>query len=183
LKKLIAATLLSIYLFNIGGQLVLHQYFNYLSDKFFTEQTSKGLYNLNDLTEVKIPVNMPGVADWPAYENITGQIQFENVSYNYVKMRITRHVMYLMCVPNYTTTQLSDQNIIGAKGVKDAPVSKKDHVPFSKKSVLSTKSNFAFLQFTFNPTCRNILTTVLQPVQQVSHHSPDIPEQPPKQAC
>jgi hypothetical protein len=182
LKKLIAAILLSIYLFNIGGQLVLHQYFDYLSDRFFTEQTSKGLYNLNDLTEVKIPVNMPDIADWPAYENIKGQIQFENVSYNYVKMRITRNVMYLMCVPNYATTQLTDQNIIGAKGVKNAPVSKKDHVPYGKTTLVA-QASFAFIQYTFNSPFKSTEAPVMQPVQQVYCRSAKIPEQPPKQAC
>jgi hypothetical protein len=183
LKKIFAAALLAVYLFNIGGQLLLHQYFSYLSDRYFNEQTSKGLYNINDLTEVKIPVNMPGIAEWKNYENIKGQVQFENTCYNYVKMKITRTAIFLMCVPNYDTTQLNDQNIIGAKQVKGAPVPKKDHVPFSKKSTLSAKSDFAFLHFTFNPVFKNILPPVLQPVQQVSHHSPDIPEQPPKQAC
>jgi hypothetical protein len=183
LKKLIAGTLLTVYLFNIGGQLVLHQYFSYLSDKFFNEQINKGQYNIAELTEVKIPVNMPGITDWRNYENIAGQIQFENTSYNYVKMKITKHTLYLMCVPNYSTTHLSNQNLIGAKQVKDAPVHKKEHVPFSKISTLTAKSDFDFLQYTFNPPFKNVIITVLQTVQQVSDHSPDIPEQPPKQVC
>ena len=61
--------MLSIYLFSIGGQLAMHQYFSYVADKFFSEQTSKGLYNINDLTEVEIPVNMPNISDWKEYEN------------------------------------------------------------------------------------------------------------------
>jgi len=182
LKKIIAATLLSIYLFNIGGQLVLHQYFVYLSDKFFNEQINNGQYNIGELTEVKIPVNMPGITDWSSYENIAGQIKFENASYNYVKMKITRHTLYLMCVPNYVTTHLANQNIIGAKRVKDAPVHKKNHVPYGKTMVLN-KFSFAFLQFKFTPPFKGTAITIVQPVQQLLHHSPDIPEQPPRLSC
>ena len=182
MKKIFAATLLAIYLFNIGGQVVLRQYFVYLSDKFFNEQTGRGQYNIGELTEVKIPINMPGIADWKNYENIAGQIQFENNSYNYVKMKMTRTAMYLMCVPNYVTTHLTNQNIIGAKQVKDAPVHKKDHVPYGKTTLLS-KFDFAFLHFTFNAPFKSTAVIAVQPVQRLLYHSPDIPDQPPKQAC
>jgi hypothetical protein len=162
--------------------MVLHQYFVYLSDKFFNEQTSKGLYNVNDLTEVKIPVNMPGITDWKAYESISGRIQFKNVSYNYIKMKITRNAVYLMCIPNYGTTHLSGQNIITAKRVKETPMPKKEHVPYAKMMLLN-KFNFAFLQFEFNPPFRSITETIGQSIQQLYYHFPDIPEQPPKLVC
>jgi hypothetical protein len=183
LKKLIAATLLTIYLFTIGGQLVLHQYFVCLSDKFFNEQTDKGQYNVDDLTEVKIPVNMPGITDWKRYEKIVGQVQFENVSYNYIKMKITRNAIYLMCVPNYPTTHLCSQNIIVAKQVKQDPLQQKNHVPYGKIMLLN-KFNIAFLQFKFIPPFKGITETLVEPIQQSLHnHSPDIPEQPPRLSC
>jgi len=181
-KKLIAAIMLSIYLFNIGGQLVMHQYFSYVADRFFNEQTSKGLYNVNDLTEVALPVNMPTISDWKAYENISGQIQFGDASYNYVKMKITRHTLYLMCVPNYSTTHLLSQNIIGAKDVKNTTVPKKDHVPFSKTTLLG-KFNFAFYQFAFHSFSKNIKTKDAQPAQRLACSYRSIPDQPPRHVC
>jgi len=182
MKKLFAAFLLAVYLFNIGGQLVLHQYFSYLSDRYFNEQTNKGRYNVNDLTEIRIPINTPNVTDWPAYESVTGQIQFQNTNYNFVKMRMTRHVMYLMCVPNYNTTHLSAQNIIGAKNIKDLPIPKKDHVPYGKTTLLSQLS-ITFNHFEFNAPYKNVITKVVQPVQQLFSHFPAIPEQPPRPVC
>ncbi len=178
MKKLFAATLLFIYLFNIGGQLIMHKYFSYKAEKFFNEQMAKGLYNTNDLTEVKIPVNMPGIMDWTAYENIKGCIQFENNSYNYVKMKITRTAMYLMCIPNYETTHLSDQNIIGLKHCKGG-VPKKDHVPYGKSSVLG-QFNCDFHQFTFTAPIAVTGFEAIHPVQQIYDHFLKIPEQPPK---
>lgn len=177
-----AATMLTIYLFNIGGQLTLHQYFSYLSDRFFNEQASKGLYNVNDVTEITIPLNMPGITDWKNYENVSGQIQFENVSYNYVKMRMTRTAMYLVCVPNYKTTRLLNQNIIGAKKIKDIQLPKKNHVPYGKVAVLGQFS-LAFTHFEFNTPFKNITIKVIHTAQQIFDHSPSIPEQPPRPVC
>lgn len=161
---------------------MLHQYFVYLSDKFFNEQTSKGLYNLNDLTEVKIPANMPGITDWQNYENVSGQIQFEDVSYNYVKMKITRSAIYLMCVPNYSTTHLSNENVIAAKHIKNTPLPHKKHVPDGKIMLLN-KYSFAFLDFKFIPPSKSITEIIAQPVQRPYFRSSDIPEQPPRLSC
>lgn len=132
MKKLIAVFLLAILLFNIGGQLAFHQYLSYQSDKLYDQQVAQEKYNVHDLIEVKIPINMPGIDDHGNYENISGRVNFANASYNYVKFKITSTGMYLMCVPNYETTKLSGENVIEAKGIKDIPVEKKEHVPFGK---------------------------------------------------
>ena len=182
MKKLTATFLLFIYLFSIGGQLALHQYFAVLSDRFFSEQTDKGLYNVHDLTEVILPVNMPGITDWKGYENISGQIQFENNSYNYVKMKITRTALYLMCIPDYQTTRLANQNIIDAKQAKSVPVPKKDHVPYTK-TTLSDKFSCAFTQFAFCPFYTTRQVVPVQRVQRPIFHHLSIPDQPPRLSC
>jgi len=160
----------------------VYQYFSYKSDKFFNEQTSKNKYNIHDLTEIKIPVDMPTVTEWPTYENVSGHIQFEDASYNYVKMRVTRTAIYIMCVPNYETTRLVGDNVICAKHIKDVPVPKKEHVPFGKINAIE-KFRFNFIQFAFSVPAKSLKTFAIQPVQRVQSNSPDIPEQPPKSAC
>jgi hypothetical protein len=182
LKKLITLILLNIHLLNIGGQLALHQYLVYQSNKFFNEQTLKGFYNVNDLTEVKIPVNLPGIRDWGRFENISGQIQVGNSSYNYVKMKLTRNVMYLMCIPNYNTTRFADENVLRAKGLKDIPVQQKDHVPYGK---ITAQDNItiSFIQFEFYCPIKKLQNNAVQPVQPLVYCNQDIPEQPPKLSC
>lgn len=124
--------MLSLHLYSIYGHVLVHQYLVYRSDVFFNEQIGKGFYNRNDLVEIKLPVNMPCITSWSAYEPIRGQVQFKDASYNYVKLKITRKAIYLMCVPNYQRTQLLGQNIINAKNIPDIPVNKKSHIPFGK---------------------------------------------------
>jgi hypothetical protein len=153
-----------------------------LSGKFFNEQTSKGFYNTGDLIEVKLPLNMPNIADWPAYENVSGRIRFENTSYNYVKMRITRTALYLMCVPDYNTTRLSNQNVIDARQDKSAPLPKKDHVPYGK-TTLSSQFNCVFTQFAFCSFAKTLPAVFIQPSVRLASRYPDIPTQPPKSFC
>lgn len=182
LKKLVALMLLSIHLLNVGGHVALHQFLVYKSNRYFTEQTSKGLYNVNDLTEVVIPANMPGITDWKNYENIHGQIQFGSNCYNYQKMRVTRHAIYLMCTPNYATTRLADKNIINAKDVKENPVPQKEHVPFGKITI-QDNLNFTFVHFEFSCPIKYTQQIVVHPAQQLIPAHQDIPEQPPKAVC
>lgn len=80
---------------------------------------------------------MPTIEDWKDYMYISGQVQFENNSYNYVRLKMTRDTIYLMCIPNYKKTRLINQNIINARKIADIPYSKKDHVPFGKPGTLS----------------------------------------------
>lgn len=129
MKKIAAILLLFLHLYSLVGDTALHQYLTYCADKFFNEQASKGLYNTHDLEEVKVPVNLPGIRDWVKYENISGQIRFGNNAYNYVQMRVTRHALFLKCIPNYRATILNAHNILHAEPIKDIPVPQKEHVP------------------------------------------------------
>jgi len=182
LKKTIALILLNIYLLNIGGQLALHQYLVYKSNKFFNEQVQKGLYNITDLTEVTIPVNLPAIHDWRSFENISGHITFGRTTYNYVKMRVTKNALHLMCIPNYETTRFADSNILDAKGIKDIPVPQKEHVPFGKM-VLQDNISLSFVQFEFNCPITPLPENVVQSAPfSISSHQ-EIPELPPKVSC
>jgi len=182
LKKLIAITLLVSHLFSTGGYVAFYKYLEYRSDVFFNEQTAQNKYNKNDLVEVKIPIDMPNMADWNAYENVSGTVQFAEASYNYVKMKMTKHAVYLMCVPNYETTIYSTTNVIVAKDIKDIPVPKKSHVPFLKLN-LNEKEAFFFQQFAFSIPVIYIKTSVFHPSVDLLSAPLRIPEQPPKSNC
>ncbi|MGN6396809.1 MAG: hypothetical protein ACTHMI_14660 [Mucilaginibacter sp.] len=182
MKKLIAITLLVSHLFSTGGYVAFYKYLQYRSEVFFNEQTAQNKYNKNDLVEVKIPIDVPVINDWTAYENVSGTVQFEEASYNYVKMKMTRHAIYLMCVPNYETTIYSTSNVIVAKNIKDIPVPKKNHVPFLKLN-LNEKAQFFFQQFSFNIPVRYLSINILQRSDDLLSAPLQIPEQPPKFSC
>ena len=182
MKRIVAISLLFIQLFNIGGNLALRQYFKFKSDKFYKLQSGKGLYNIKDLTEIKLPVQTHVSADWPEYEKVSGVIQFEDISYNYVKMKMTRNAIYLMCVPNYQTTRLNDGNVLNVKGVKNVPVPQKEHVP-PVKFALQVNSFIPFAQVAFEAPVKMLTHPAPQRAQALVYQNADIPEQPPRLAC
>jgi hypothetical protein len=136
-EKLVAISLLCLHLFSLYGHLALYEYFLYQSESHFNEKISMNKYSVDDLVLVKVPVNMPTIDDWKDYSYISGQIRFKDNSYNYVKLKMTKDTIYLMCIPNYKKTKLLNQNIIDARKIADIPISKKSHVPFVKAVALS----------------------------------------------
>ena len=181
MKKLIAYILLFSISFNIGGKLLVHEYMACQSDRFYTRQTAKGFYNVNDLTQVTIPTDMPNIAEWSNYESVSGCVTFQNASYNYVKMKITKHAIYLMCVPNYNTTRLSDQNTIVVKNISDIPVTKKNHVPYGKTTLLD-KLSFTFAHGVATP-CKILHLNFIPEEEQLINHTTEIPVEPPRFRC
>jgi len=137
MKKLVAILLLFIHLYNIGGQLAIYQCLVYQCDRVYDKEIGENHYNIDDLTEIRVPVNMPDVKGWHGYINVSGSIRFKNASYNYVKIKVTSTAIYLVCIPNYATTHIAGYNIIHASQIPDIPVPTKDHVPFGKINQLS----------------------------------------------
>lgn len=152
MKKLTSIYLLIIHLCNIAGPLTLHQYLEYKSDKLFSREINQHHYNVNDLTEIRVPVKMFKINEWKGFQNLYGRIQFKNSAYNYVKIRITKSAIYLLCIPNYETTHLSDQNIIYAQQIPDIPVPKKEHVPFGKINLISYNNVYVNYLFSIPST-------------------------------
>jgi hypothetical protein len=182
LKKIVAISFLLIQLFSIGGNLLLHQCLEIRSEIFYNSQTQKGLYNVRDLTEIRIPVKITISSSWQRYQDVSGQIQFGAVSYNYVKMKLTKDAIYLMCIPNYQSTHLKGDNVIDAKAIKEIPVPKKDHVPFPKfVSLLNAYSPFK--QFYFTAFTKLVSKSVLVKDEAPIEHDVEIPIQPPRTYC
>jgi len=169
-------------MFTICGHLVLYQFFVYRSDKLFNDRIGKNMYNVHDLVQIKVPSHTGVIQNWNYFEKINGQIRFKNTCYNYVKLKLSRDTIYLMCIPNYEETRLFNQNIINASHIADIPVNKKDHVPFGKTIDLG-KYNYTtlLLKFSAPVITFQINNAILCP--NPTHYHIDTPHQPPKMFC
>lgn len=60
--------------------------------------------NLQDsdpsLFTVKIPIRLPYHTDWKDYESVEGEVTYHNTTYRYVKQKVFRDTLILLCV-NY----------------------------------------------------------------------------------
>ena len=183
LKKLVAILLLIVHTYGSGGSLIMHQYLSWRMENFYNEQASKGLYDIHDLKEIAIPVNLPGIHDWKHYENIRGQIQFGEQAYNYIQMRVTSKKLYLKCIPTYAETRFNADNVLHAAPVKGIPVPQKEHVPYvgiSFADVLIAQSfqSIDFRVFETKLTSPNMHSFEFETIRSIK-----TPKQPPKANC
>jgi hypothetical protein len=151
LKRLIATALLFIFLFNLGGYLLLFQYFIYRSDKLANQQISHNHYKRTELVEVKVHVRMPSVCNWDDYEQIKGQAKIKGINYNYVGVKFARDTMFLLCLPNTEKTRLVDADNTYAGQVSDSPANKKSQNSLLKADAPVSKYDHPVTQFRFAP--------------------------------
>lgn len=150
MRRFFALLLLSIHLFNSGGYSLIFEYFIHRSEVQIIKQIYENKVDATQLVQIKIPVHNPGASDWTDYEHVQGQIQLKDGFYNYVGVKMTRDTMYLVCIANSVKTKLFNANIIVAKNVSDAPLSKKgQEAPIKKVSSVSSEYNNPAVSFTF----------------------------------
>jgi hypothetical protein len=159
--------------------MVMFQYFIYQSNKFNEEQINKNLYKTTDLVEIKIPVKLPHITNWNTYERISGAVQLQDNWYNYVKLKMTRDTLFVMCVPNYKTTRLINANVIYAREVSEAPLNaKKQATPLKSISMLKYIPQTAVLTLTAPALVIKPILTRLNVKPVISHL--DILDEPPE---
>lgn len=185
MKKLAAILLLSVHLFYLGGYMLAFQYFINRSDSQLVKQMYDNKFDPEKLVELKVPVNMPTIQDWTEYEHIEGQFQFNNVYYNYVRLKMTRDTMYLICLPNNVKSNLVKANLIITKNLNDVPLSKKNATsnPLTKKVNLGYDNVYQIVHCNHTP-CTKLLMRIdnfLSP--QLSHPYIESPGKPPNVTC
>lgn len=167
---------------NLLGYMALNQYFVNKSNKVIAREIAKGKYNSSDLIEIKIKQNLPFIHDWDSYVNISGQLQLDGVSYNYVKLRVTRDTVYVQCIPNYETTKLLNENVICAKKLNSTPVSKRTHESSEKKLGSDAKYNCPEVSYAFIKQAEPVLPPGTFIYISIPHPFVSVSGQPPEMA-
>lgn len=63
-------------------------------------------YDNDELISIKTTLNLPYYASSPAFERAYGSITIEGVAYQYVKKRVYKDTLELLCLPNTVKTKL-----------------------------------------------------------------------------
>lgn len=181
LRKLFAITLLSIYLFNLAGYVLLYEYFIARSNRQLVQQIDKAQYNENELITIKMPLNLPYITVHSEYERVDGEIEWKGTHYNYVKRKVQNDTLYLQCLPNTVKTQLykdrtdfAQQANIPAPGKNEKPqLLKKGYPEWGQpKPVLS----LVYIELPAKRETSRLVTNL--PVSYI-----EAPYQPPKHSC
>jgi hypothetical protein len=184
LKKIAAILLLAVHLFYLGGYMLVFQYFIHQSDVQIVKQLYDNKVDNVKLVELKIPVHMPTIDDWTEYAHIQGQIQLNDAYYNYVRLKMTKDTMYLICLANKVKANLVKANVIMAKNINDVPLSKKGaNNSSTKKTDLGYDHVYQVIQCNYTPLAKLTRAFNISLLSHLSNPYIESPGKPPNIVC
>lgn len=100
LKQTAAILLLVLLFFNWYGYRLLSDYMQSRSDSRLEAKLDQEDYDPSNLFELRIPMNLPYHNDWKEFERYNGSIEINGIHYKYVKRKVEKGEMVLLCLPN-----------------------------------------------------------------------------------
>lgn len=127
LKRLGAIFMLIVFLFNLVGYKL---FFYYQIQHANARLEARILSHLPDsqLITLKIPLKLPYLTESSSYEDIEGEMEIYGVNYKYIKKKIEKDTLVLLCIDHKEKSQLqkkssdyfSKVNDLASKGKKKA---------------------------------------------------------------
>ncbi len=139
IKRLAAISLITLLVFNWYGYRILMNYKENKATSQLQAKLDQNQYDESTLFEIRVPLNMPYISDWNDFETAYGETEINGIHYTYVKRKVEKGELVLLCIPNTEKTALRDAKDNFFKLVNDLqqPAGKKDSkdhtvkIPFS----------------------------------------------------
>ena len=132
MKKIFALLLLGVHLCNLSGYLMT-QFFIQQNDRQLIATLDRHSYADKNLVTIKIPLHLPYSSESSPFVRVNGQIELHGTWYNYVKRRVLRDSLVLMCLPNLEKGKLISA-VVELNRQNEGFLSNKNHEPLLKKS-------------------------------------------------
>jgi hypothetical protein len=135
LKKLTVISLIALLIFNWYGYRLLITYFETRANTHLQAKLDSNQYDESTLIQIRVPLNMPYIADWDHFEKFEGETEINGTHYKYVKRKIENGELVLLCIPNQqkTNLQAAGQNFFKLVNDLQQPGAKKDSKEHSVK--------------------------------------------------
>ncbi len=105
-RKLISISFILLLAVNWFGYQIIA---GYLEKKAMTDMQTKldnWHYNNNELISIKIPFELPYGSGSEEYTSADGSIDINGITYQYVKKRVYKGNLEILCIPNFTKTSI-----------------------------------------------------------------------------
>jgi hypothetical protein len=93
------------------------------SEAIMEQKVDRRDYSDDELLSIKTALNLPYYSSSPAFERTYGSVTVEGVVYEYVKKRVYKDTLELLCLPNSAKTALQDVKNKLAKTTADGQAS------------------------------------------------------------
>lgn len=100
LKQIASILLLGLLFFNWYGYRLVSDYLQQKSDTKLEAKLDNNDYDESQLIELRVPINLPYHNDWNGFERFNGEIEINGVHYKYVKRKVEKGELVLLCLPN-----------------------------------------------------------------------------------
>lgn len=135
MRKLASILLLAILLFNWVGFRIISALLEARSNAALIVNLDRDQYQQDELISVKIPSSLPYYVGSGQFERVDGEIELNNIHYNYVKRRVVQDSIEYLCIPNRAKTalkQASNEYYKLMNDIKQDNQSKKHSADFAK---------------------------------------------------
>lgn len=150
MKKLTAIFLIVIFLFNIGGYRLWFYFEQQRSDNQIEVLLDKEQYNEAELITIKMPLSLPYQGDTREFERISGEINFNGKIYKYVKRKIEKGELVLLCLPDKNKMQLEKAQEDFFKNTNDLAQSSQSKKSDNSKNISFKKTASEYDQNLFS---------------------------------
>lgn len=132
---------MALLLFNWCGYQLVINYLQDRADKELNIQLDNHQYNESELTELRIPLNMPYQNNSSEFERVYGEITYNGIIYSFVKRKIEDGYLVLKCIPNKQKESIQKEGHELAKSYNGIDQDQKSSTP-SGKPVKSTITEY-----------------------------------------
>jgi hypothetical protein len=119
LKKIASILFLLVLVFNFWGYRLVLSYMEQKATVRLEQKLDAGNYDVSQLIEVKIPLNLPYYTDWSDYQAYYGQVELNGENYQYVKRKVVGDTLYLLCIPHIEKNNIQLAKADYFKGVNN----------------------------------------------------------------
>jgi hypothetical protein len=123
LKRLAAILFFVVVLFNFYGYHLVISYLQANSDVSLEKQVDKNDYDQHQLISIKTKLDLPYYSSSREFERTYGSITLNGTSYQYVKRRIYKDTLELLCLPNDAKTKMQSLKNEITKALADGQAS------------------------------------------------------------
>jgi hypothetical protein len=95
-------------LFNFVGYKFVANYFEFKATNELQESLYNKKYAESDLVSLKFPFVLPYTSNSTEFESIEGNIDINGINYQYVKKRIYKDTLELLCIPNFAKNTIKN---------------------------------------------------------------------------
>lgn len=129
MRKIAVILLLSLLLFNWFGYRIVTYHLQHKADRQLEAKLDIENYDVSQLIELKIPLNMPYQSNRPDFERVDGEIEIDGVLYKYVKRKVINDSLILLCLPNEQKMKIENAKDDFFKQVNDLHATSPNNAP------------------------------------------------------